>query len=239
MDSSPKRKLDIALIAIFVLSLVALVLANEDPFARDAVCAYTGFCPVAPHAKMWNKIVYDLAVAALVTLVFYFLVVWMPDYQRRQRLEQSLKRHYAAFREDCIEIMLLLADGGYSSDVPETLMEQDKFRDYFMEEMAPGLTRWEKFLNNINERYLRELLTRMEIFRDEVAFVLNNTEIPEDEPFEFLKQLSNVIYSMKYVKPEYDDEKTLARFLWNVFAGWDWSTGYRKEDIIKSMIDAI
>ena len=82
-----KRLLDIALIAIFVLSVAPLFLAHEDPFARDALCAYTGFCPVMPNAKAWNKIFYDLAVGALVTLVFYLLVVRLPDYQRRQRLK--------------------------------------------------------------------------------------------------------------------------------------------------------
>jgi len=79
----------------------------------------------------------------------------------------------------------------------------------------------------------------MEIFRDEIAFVLNNTDIPKDEPFEFLKRLSAAIYSMKDVTLGYDESKPLARFLWNVFAGWDSIEGYRKEDIVKKMIDTI
>jgi hypothetical protein len=234
-----KRLLNIALVAIFVLSVAALFLAHEDPFARDALCAYTGFCPVVPNAKAWNKIIYDLAVGALVTLVFYLLVVWLPDYQRRQRLKRSLERHYRGFRKDGIEIMLGVADGGYSADVPETLIEQDKFRDYFSEKVTPDRVRWDEFLNKLDEHYLRELLTRMEIFRDELTFVLNNTDIPKDEPFEFIKRLSNAIYSMKDVTLGYDETKLLARFLWSVFAGWDQITGYRKEDIVKKMIDAI
>ena len=192
-----------------------------------------------PNAKAWNKIFYDLAVGALVTLLFYLLVVRLPDYQRRQRLKRSLERHYKAFREDCIESMLLVADGSCSADVPETLIEQDKFRDYFKEKVAPDRERWDEFLNKLDDYSLRELLTRMEIFRDELTFVLNNTDIPKDEPFEFMKRLSNAIYSMKDVTLGYDEIKPLARFLWSVFAGWDIITGYRKEDIVKKMIDAI
>jgi hypothetical protein len=234
-----KRLLDIVLTAIFVLSVAALFLAHEDPFARQAVCAHTGFCPAMPNAKAWNKIFYDLAVGALITLLFYLLVVRLPDYQRRQRLKRSLERHYKAFREDCIQIMLLVADGTYSAGVPETLMDQDKFRDYFKEKVAPDRDRWDEFQNKLDEHYLRELLTRMGIFRDELAFVLNNTDIPKDEPFEFLKRLSAAIYSMKDVTLGYDESKPLASFLWTVFTGWDWITGYRQEDIIKKMIDAI
>jgi hypothetical protein len=49
------------------------------------------------------------------------------------------------------------------------------------------------------------------------------------------------MYSMKSVTVDSDSDeiKPVARFLWEIFAGWDWLTGYRKEDIIKKMIDEI
>jgi len=95
-----KRLLKTALIAIFVLSVAALFLAHEDPFAREAVCGHTGFCPPGmPNAKALNKIFYDLAVGSLITLLFYLLVVRLPDYQCRQRLKRGLERHYKGFRE--------------------------------------------------------------------------------------------------------------------------------------------
>jgi hypothetical protein len=235
-----KRPLDIVLIVISILSVAALFLAHEDPFARDVVRARIGFCcPVIPNAKAWNKILYDLAVGALITMIFYLLVVRLPDHQRRQRLKRSLEKHYKSFREDCIGIMLMVADGTYSAGLPKTLVEQDKFRAYFKEEVAPGMDRFDKFQNELDEYYLRELITRMEILRDEVAFILNNTDIPKDKPFQFLKRLSAAIYSMKDVTLGYDELKPLARFLWDVFAGWDLIEGYRKEDIVKKMIDAI
>jgi hypothetical protein len=42
-----------------------------------------------------------------------------------------------------------------------------------------------------------------------------------------MKRLSNAIYSMKDVTLGYDETKPLARFLWSVFAGWDFFTGFR------------
>ncbi len=234
-----KRLLDIVLMGIFVLSVAALFLAHEDNFARRAVCVHTGICPLIPNAKAWNKIVYDLAVGALVTLFVYLLAVRLPDYLRRCRLKRNLKWHFRVFREDCIQIMLLVADGAYSGDLREALLEQDRFRAYFEEKVVPDRDRWHEFQNKLDERSLRELLTRMEMFRDEVAFILNNTDISNDEPFEFLRTLSATIYSMKDVTLGHDESKLLARFLWTVFAGWDLITGYRKKDIVKKMIDAI
>jgi len=44
---------------------------------------------------------------------------------------------------------------------------------------------------------------------------------------------------MEHVTLGYDETKPLSRSLWDVFAGFSYVTGYRKEDIIKKMIDAI
>jgi hypothetical protein len=52
--------------------LQAAALMFAEPFARGPFCAYTGLCPYSPNAKAWNKIDYDVAVAALVSSVFYF-----------------------------------------------------------------------------------------------------------------------------------------------------------------------
>ena len=234
-----KRLLNVTLTLIGILCIVALFLAHEDPFARKIIYTYTGFRPVVPNAKAWYKITCDGAVGALVTLFFYLLVVRWPDYQKRRRLKRGLARQYRIFKEDCIGIMLMVADGSYSGDVPEKLMEQEKFREYFKGNVTSGRSRWDEFVNNLNERYLRELIMNMEIFRDEIAFILNNTDIPRDEPFEFLKRLSTVIYSKKGVTLDYDELKFFARFLWEIFSGWDWISGYRKEDIIQRMIDDI
>jgi hypothetical protein len=209
----------VSLIATGILSFAVLFLANEDPFVRKMVYGYTGFRLGLPHAEALYKILYDGAVGALVTLIFYLLVVRWPDYQKRRRLKKGLARQFRIFKEDCIGIMLMATDGTYDAALPDALMEQDKFRDYFKEKVAPDRDRWDEFLNNLNARHLRELQTHMEIFRDELGFVLNNTDIPKDKPFEFIKRLSTSIYIMEGITLDYDDTKILARFLWEIFAG--------------------
>lgn len=135
--------------------------------------------------------------------------------------------------------MLAVAEGSYCADIPTILMDQDKFKTYFSERVTNDRNRWNNFENNLDDYNLQQLLTCMELFREELVFVLNNTDIPKDKPFEFLKRLSAIIFSMKNVKIGYDETKPLDRFLWDVFAGFDLITGYRNEDIIKNMISAI
>jgi hypothetical protein len=113
------RGLDVLLALVAIVSATAVLLSHEDPFVRIAACNYTGLCSTFAHAKAWYKVIYDLGIGALVSLAFYFLVVRLPEYQRRQRLKRSLELHYRAFRLNCIEIMLSVADRGLREDSPK------------------------------------------------------------------------------------------------------------------------
>jgi hypothetical protein len=231
-----RRPLDLGLVALFVVSALLILAAHEEPFARNWLCAKVP-CPHLPHP--WHKIIYDLAIASIISLTFYGLVVRLPEYQKRRRIKRSFLGRYKRFKEDCIGVMLGVADGSFDPDLAETLVDQEKFRAYFKEKVCQSQERWHAFLINLDEPSLRELITLLEIFRDEILYVLASTDIPDDEPFEFLKRLSAAIRSLRDTTLGYDETKPFARFLWEVFAGWDWLKGYRKEDIIKKMIDEI
>jgi len=144
--------------------------------------------------------------------------------------------------------VLGVVHGKIDTRTAEALIEPDKFRQYFQEPVGARKSRWHEFFNNLNETSLRELQTSMEIFREELIFILNNTDIQKDEAFEFIKRLSASIYSLNSAMARHDEVAPLSDFLeatplfgflWNVFAGWDWIEGYRKEDIVKKMIDEI
>jgi len=104
-----RRSLDVLLAIVAIVSAAAVLLSHEDPFVRIAVCTHTGFCPTFAHAKAGYKVLYDLGISALVSLVFYLLVVRLPDYQRRQRLKRSLSAHYKAFRKAAFRSCLALS----------------------------------------------------------------------------------------------------------------------------------
>ena len=140
-----KHQINIVLVVIFILSIVFMLLAHEDPFARKLVYEYTGWRPVVANAKAYYKMLYDLSVASLASLGFYFLVVHVPERQKRRRLRRNLEERYKIFREDCIRIMLAAVTRTvpeYSSiDVAETLMEPEEFCRYFHEKVAPNRER--------------------------------------------------------------------------------------------------
>jgi hypothetical protein len=118
-------------------------------------------------------------------------------------------------------------------------LDQKRFRAYFKEPVTQNHERWDRFLNNLEEHHIRELLMTMEIFRDEVNQVLITTDISDIETSEFFKRLSAAIYSHRNATAEYDPVKQFSGFLWTVLSGWDIISGYRERDVVQDMIDAI
>jgi hypothetical protein len=228
-----RSPLDLTLVAIFLVSAALVLLTNEDPFFRSGICSALP-CPRA--AQAWRRVIYDLSIGSLVSLIFYWLIVRLPEYQRRQRIKRSFAGRYRRFKEDCIGVMLGVADGTYDGSLVDELIEQKKFRKYFTENSHE---RWYRFLNKLDQHSLNELKTFMEIFRDEIEFVLNTTTIPEDEPFEFLKRLSAAIRSLQDRTLGYDETKPLENFLFEVFAGFNIVSGYAKQDVIETLIASI
>jgi hypothetical protein len=178
-------------------------LFHEKPFGREWLCQ-TIRCVPLPNGDAWFKIGYDLGIGGLTSLMFYVLLVRLPDAQKRGRVKRSLSGHYLAFRKDLISTILGATEGSYDYDLVKRLLDQKVFRNYFKEKVSASEERWHRFLNRLEAHHIRELLTTMEIFRDEISFVLNTTDIADDEPFEFFKRLSAAIYVQKEGTPDYD-----------------------------------
>jgi hypothetical protein len=44
---------------------------------------------------------------------------------------------------------------------------------------------------------------------------------------------------MESTKPDYDEIKSFCRFLWEIFIGWSFISGYRKTDLINDIIQRL
>ena len=121
------------------------------------------------------------------------------------------------------------------------LLDQEEFKRYFKNNNSNNENRWDAVANGIqdNEYYLNEILYELRVLNDEIKFVRSNIDIHDEEVFQFLNNLSQIIHRMESTKPEYDDIKSFCRFLWEIFTGWSIIDGYRKTDIIADMIGRI
>ena len=233
-----KRPLNWVLAGIAMLSAAAILLGQENPYVRAALCAQVA-CPQFAQPHAWEKIAYDLGVGSVVSLFFYWLVVRLPENAKRRKIRNSFARHFREFKEDCIATMLMVTDGTFAWGFQEELVDQKKFRAYFKEEVSPGEDRWDSLHNKMDKYSLNQLQTYLEILQTEIVFVLSTLDIEDAKVIEFLKRLSATIVLMKQTKLDYDSMKSFGNFMWEVFAGFSLVTGYQKRDFFEDMIRAI
>jgi hypothetical protein len=239
-----KRWIDITLGLLFVVFLAAVVLGSEDPSARIWVCERIRLCPA--HASGWRKLFYDLGVGGLTSLFFYGLLVRLPEFERRNRIKRSFRDQYRAFKWDCISTILGVVDGTHATKTVEELLDQKKFRAYFKQEVSYRHDKWMVFINELREHNLSDLLVAMEIFRGEVLYVLNNTDVANEQTLAFLKRISAAIFALQQqtsleqrTTRDYDAVKQLGGFFWELLAGWNFVEGYQDEDFVEKMIRSI
>ena len=153
---------------------------------------------------------------------------------------ESFREQYRQFKRDCISTIVGVVDGTHSTTTVEGLLDQKNFREYFQQQVSDSQNKWHVFLNELREHNLSDLLVAMEIFRGEVLFVLNNTDVADEETLAFLKRLSAAIFSLQQQTTlDYDPTKRLGGFLWEILAGWNFVKGYEEKDIVEQMIRSI
>lgn len=99
------------------------------------------------------------------------------------------------------------------------MCDLSEFKKYFKEKYCNEQERWYKVWGELNGILLKNLLVQLDILRDEASFILNNTEINDENVLSFFKLLSQSVYGyrLKDINIEYDEKKVLMSFLWHLF----------------------
>ena len=185
----------------------------------------------------YGSVVHSLSIGFVVSSIFYFLVVFLPEYKRRNIVHEALKSQYTQFKLSCIDTFLVLSDS-QEYENREELLNLTEFQRYFKNDNKRGENRWDAIVNSLqsNEFYLKEIIYHLRMLNEEIRYTRNVVNLNDPEVFDFLNRLSQSIVRMESTKREYDDIKSFCRFLWSIFTGWDWVEGYRESDLIKEML---
>jgi hypothetical protein len=233
------RILDALLALVLAVSLTLMAVANEEALARDELCQSLNLCFASANPKFWNKIIYDISVGTVLSVIFYALLVKTPEGIKRRRMRRGLERHYNTFKRSCLAVIVLVVNGSYNSESLELLLDKATFRQHFQRDPETKASKWDTFLNNVSEEDIREILIHVELLREEITYVMNNTDIENDDALEFLKWLGSHAHWLKDSSPSYDGVTRLSGFLWSALSGWNGSNGYRQPDVIEAFISKI
>jgi len=187
------------------------------PLLAFAFCIYFIFAPerYKPYLILMNFI-YTVSILIIAAYIFYIFNICLPEKKRKNIIKHNFEEQYLYFKKVCIYIFLSALGKSSNEELREELCSLGEFKKYFKEEHSKVQDRWHKVWGELNGHLLRDLLIELSILRDEVAFILNNTEINDKSVLSFFRLLSQRVYVFKArgISMEYEEKKALLRFLW-------------------------
>jgi hypothetical protein len=231
-------RLKASTLSLWIISALSIILAfkaSDEPIL--SIFVGTWINSYLQQFETGNSIIFDLSIGFLVSVFFYLLVVWFPDRQRKNLIKRNFEEQYKSFRRDTISV-LLTAGRSYDYELLLKLLDHNEFSKFIQTPIDdnPHNIKWYAIAQGLNEYHLKDLLVSLEIFMNEVAYVLNNIDINEPEVFAFFKRLSQAVYRLKNSTLGSDEFKPLENFILGILGGYDIIEGRRDYDIVKIMI---
>ncbi|HAP10599.1 MAG TPA: hypothetical protein DEA80_09475 [Afipia sp.] len=224
----------------FVLNSLALLLLLIVDF---------GFMAALKKSEWWPdlfSVLTNLLTGGIISFLFYFLVVVVPERRRRSVIKTNLAKMYRRVKLDILwQIVFASIKGGRhdlstSLDEVERLLDVNAFKAAFEHgrESNDGFYAFENQMDDKTSEFL-EIILNLEILAKQIEYVLSHYAIDNQNIFDFFKRLEAFLIKMRHLQPGYDESKALCRFIWEIFAGFDFVDGYRGYDVVEKMIHDI
>lgn len=219
----------------FVVNLIALAALLVANFATN------------PSPMKWWTDAFavgtNLLTGGLVSFLFYFLVVHLPAVRRKSIIKRNLLRMYRNIKEDILwSVVHASIKGGRhdlspDSDTIDELMSPEGFKNAFKEgrEADEGFYAFENQMSDDTPEF-RNIVSNLQMLSKQIEFLLHNYSIESQDAFDFFKRLELLLMHLQTTGPGYDEAKPLCRFIWEVYAGWNFIEGDTGFDRIQKMI---
>jgi len=182
----------------------------------------------------------------LVSFVFYYLVVHLPEKQRCSRMRESTLQYYLSIKEALIWQIVFASRKAGRDDLDTRQSQIDELMDVkaFKTKFSGGKQGnegWYAFLNHMSQDSpeFREIMLNFTQLRVQIEYLLTQDVFQDNELLEFFVRLRRHLLRLERTEADDWEKKSLASFLYEIFAGWDMITGYRDFDIIQDRIRKI
>lgn len=222
----------------FIINLAALMALVTVHFATNL-----------SSIKWWADVfavAANLLAGGLVSFLFYFLVVHLPERRKKAIIKTNLQRLYRTLKHDILLSVVLASIKGGRHDLSadtetlEKLMSPEGFKEAFAKgrEADEGFYAFENQMSD-NTWEFRQIVLSLQMLSKQIDYLLHNYIIEEQEAFDFFKRLELLLMRIQSNGPGYDESKRLCTFIWEIFAGWNWIDGDIGQDEVQQMIGAL
>ncbi len=229
-----QRKLDLRLAALALICLWLMLTTSSDPILP--VLKDTAIATAFVQFSTGNQIIFNLSVGVLSAIGMFYLLIRLPEHERKNRVKRHLQFSYESFKRSVVQIFVGAIQGSYDSKTVDQLMDQKTFRDFFKEPYVPGQDKWHGVANKMNDFLLHQIVLETEVLFNEFQYALSVIDIRDPEVYSFMKHMSVALYRAKNWSADYDGIKEVLKFFWCIFTGWDWVDGYTEREYIPEYI---
>lgn len=230
-----RTRVDLVLAGLALIAIWLMFTASEDPLVPWLRGTRLGHALL--QFETGNQVVFDLAIGVLSAIAMFYLLVRLPEYERKQRLKRHLRQAYLAFKRSSIQIFVGALEGSWSPDIVDQLMRQEAFKAYFKKPFVAGQTGWDGVANRMDDFLVKQLMLEAEVLHGEFQHVMGVIDIRDPEAFAFFKRISETLFRAKHWSAGGDSSDSVLGFFWEVLAGWNWVKGYTERDYVLELID--
>ncbi len=209
---------------------------------------YLGIC-LAKKA-WWDGafvLFYPCLSGGLVSFIFYFLVVWIPQRRKRKAIRDDFRKFYRDLKEDIAVQIIFASQRGGRKDLrvdgytEKRLLTVDGFREAIGRgrESDEGFYAFSNGLNTEEgELNFRDIAWLLKMLAKEIDYVLDNYTIKKEETRNYFKRLRVRLWALGESKYEdHNAHRALCRFIYEIFAGFTHVTGRHGYDEVEKMIE--
>ena len=212
------------------------------------------FLHVAYTETGWWTAFYDISssflIGGLISFLFYFLVIHIPERRKRRIIKVNLKQQYANVKEAILhQIISASRKGGridlkgVDSDTIKRLLTTDGFREAFEggKEGHEGFYAFRNYMSKGDVPEYREIIINLKVLSKEINYVLHNYPIKNEKIFGSFKHLEELLIRLENRSTGLyqDEEGMLSSFIWPVFSGYSIIEGDMGYDFVEKMIEEI
>lgn len=212
------------------LSLILMFVTGTDPILPWLIGT-----PVEPwlYRLRWtNGIVFNLAVGFLVSLFFWYLLVYFPEVKRRKVVKRHLTERYRLFKEEVV--LNLLWAAGEAPDHKEARRFVDDaraFRDYLTQARQTAM------IQGVADQ-APAIQREMAALSKELTLGVQLCPV-KDKTYQRLMYLVKTLDTHQSLSSPDDDRKNVMRFLFYTLTHWDFIHGQAASDEIQNLIDQL
>ena len=196
---------------------------------------------------VWWADVYSIAsnilISSLISFVFYFLLVHVPENRRRRMLKRNALSVYRTVKRDVLRSVLAASvaggrtDLGQDEDSLDTLLKPANFRATFEggQNGDEGFYAFENQMSSETPEFV-EIVYQLRILSHHLNFLMHNFPFKDEDLFGYITRLEQLLLRIQTSGAGYDESKPLCRYIYQVYAGWDWISGYVGYDRVEKTL---